>query len=259
MRRKFVWLGLLLLTGAAGVVLAAANREPKPPLAGIRVKAEYPHDAKAFTQGLIVHDGVMYEGTGQKGESSLRKVDYKTGRVEQQMNLDGRYFGEGIATLDGKIYQLTWQNRAAFVYDLETMQYLKTLRYAGEGWGLTTDGKQLIMSDGSSTLKFINPETFATDKRILVKSGRTPVSDLNELEYIDGEIWANIWYSDRIVRIDPATGDVRSWIDLSSLYPARQRPSREHVLNGIAYDAESKQIFVTGKMWPKLFEIEVVK
>lgn len=250
---------MLLLTGVAGVVLAAANRETKPPVAGIRVKSEYPHDSKAFTQGLIVHAGVMYEGTGQKGESSLRKVDFKTGRVEQQMNLDRQYFGEGIAVLDGKIYQLTWQNRTVFVYDLETMQYLKSIRYAGEGWGLTTDGKLLIMSDGSSTLKIIDPESFATVKRIPVKANRSPVNDLNELEYIDGEIWANVWYSDRIARIDPATGDVLGWIDLSSLYPVRQRPSREHVLNGIAYDAESKRIFVTGKNWPKLFEIEVVK
>ena len=259
MRRNSIWIWCVLLIGAAGAVYAAANRERAVPTAGFRVRAEFPHDPAAFTQGLTIHAGVMYEGTGLEGESSLRRVDLKTGRVAARQNLDKPYFGEGIAILNDKIYQLTWRNRTAIVYDLQNLGYVKSIRYAGEGWGLTTDGESLIMSDGSSTLKILNPDTFETVKRLTVKAGKTPVSHLNELEFIDGEVWANIWHSDRIVRISPATGEVLGWIDLSSLYPLRQRPSKEHVLNGIAYDADQKRIFVTGKNWPKIYEIEVTK
>jgi glutamine cyclotransferase len=259
--RKAIWGWVVVLFGAAGAALAAAavvGRERAATTSAVRVVSEHPHDPEAFTQGLVFHAGKLYEGTGLEGKSTLRRVDLTTGRVEARHDLADTYFGEGIAILDGRIYQLTWRNRVAIVYDLETMQFLKTVRYSGEGWGLTTDGRRLILSDGSSTLKVVNPATFDVVERIPVTDRKRPVSNLNELEYIDGEIWANIWHSDRIARISPETGQVVGWIDLGALYPASKRPSREHVLNGIAYDAEEKRIFVTGKNWPKLFEIEMV-
>ena len=258
MSRKSIVIGLLLV-GALGVAIAAAaTRERTIPVSRFRVIAEYPHDPKAFTQGLVYHDGTLYEGTGLEGQSSLRRVELQTGDVAARMDLDQPYFGEGIAVLDRKIYQLTWRNRLAIVYDAETMQFQKTIRYAGEGWGLTSDDEQLILSDGSATLKFLNPATFEVTRRLTVKAAKKLVNNLNELEYVDGEIWANIWHSDRIARISPETGEVVGWIDLSALWPLRDRPSKEYVLNGIAYDGE-KRIFVTGKNWPKLYEIEVVK
>ncbi|MFO0919190.1 MAG: glutaminyl-peptide cyclotransferase [Planctomycetaceae bacterium] len=244
------------IVAVAGVVVATVGAGGAP-VSGFRVVAEYPHDRGAFTQGLVIAGGVLYEGTGLEGESSLRKVDLKTGRVQAQQNLDRQYFGEGIAILDGQIFQLTWRNKFAVVYDLETLNYLKTLRYSGEGWGLTSDGKHLIMSDGSSTLRILNPKTFEVVRRLEVRSGRKAVDKLNELEFVNGEIWANIWHSDRIARISPQTGEVLGWIDLTALYPLAQRANRECVLNGIAYDAEKKRIFVTGKNWPKLYEIEL--
>lgn len=247
----------IVLTGALGVALAAATRERTIPISRFRVVAEFPHDPQAFTQGLVFHDGMLYEGTGIAGESSLRRVNLETGRVDARMDLDQPYFGEGIALLNNTIYQLTWRNRLAILYELDTLKFVKTVRYTGEGWGLTTNGKQLILSDGSATLKFVNPATFEVTKRVGVKAGKKPVSNLNELEYIDGEIWANLWHSDRIARIAPDTGDVVGWVDLATLYPLKTRPSKEHVLNGIAYDAEQKRIFVTGKNWPKLYEIEL--
>lgn len=256
MNRNVVWGGLLLLLAAGVAIAAAANRARPPAVASARVVAVFPHDPKAFTQGLVVHDGALYEGTGLEGESSLRRVDLESGRVEARVDLDKSYFGEGIAILDGKIFQLTWRNRVAFVYDVETLAFVRSIRYSGEGWGLTSDGKRLYLSDGSATLKIVDPQTFNVVERIPVTDRKRPVNRLNELEYIDGEIWANIWHSDRIARISPKTGDVLAWIDLSDLYP--KRPSKEHVLNGIAYDAASKRVFVTGKNWPKLYEIEVV-
>lgn len=233
------------------------NRDQSIPVSTFRIVAEYPHDPKAFTQGLVFHKGMLFEGTGLEGQSSLRRVELQTGRTQFRMNLNKPYFGEGIAIHDRKIYQLTWQNHRALVYDLETMDFLKSIRYSGEGWGLTTDGKSLIISDGSATLKFVDPNTFEVQKKMRVKAGWREVDKLNELEYIHGEIWANIWYSDRIARISPATGEVIGWIDLSALYPLKKRDSKEHVLNGIAYDADDQRIFVTGKNWPKLYEIAV--
>lgn len=257
-RRRFGIAGLLLALCAVVVIAAAANRDRGIPVSRYRVVAEYPHDPRAFTQGLTIHDGRMYEGTGLKGLSSLRRVDLETGKVEAQMDLDGQYFGEGVACCNQTLYQFTWQNRLAILYEPESLEFVKTVRFPGEGWGLTSDGKQLILSDGSATLKYLDPATLEVTKRLPVKAARKPVSNLNELEYIDGEIWANIWYSDRIARINPETGDVVAWIDLSGLYPLKQRPSKEYVLNGIAYDAEKKRIFVTGKNWPKLYEIELL-
>jgi glutaminyl-peptide cyclotransferase len=251
-------MGIGALIGLACLTIGrAANRDRPAAVSTVRIVAEFPHDPKAFTQGLVLHDGWLYEGTGLEGQSSLRRVELKSGRVDARMDLVKPYFGEGIAILDGKIYQLTWRNRRALVYDLKTMTYLKSFRYAGEGWGLTTDGKHLILSDGSSTLKFLDPQTFDVIKKLPVKAGKRPVDHLNELEYLGGEIWANLWYSDQIARISAETGDVLGWIDLASLYPAAQRPSKEHVLNGIAYDPTEKRIFVTGKNWPKLYEIEI--
>lgn len=238
-------------------ISCAAGRDKAASVSTARVVAEYPHDPKAFTQGLVVHDGWLYEGTGLEGSSSLRRVELKTGRVASRMDLVKPFFGEGIAILDGKIFQLTWRNRRVLVYDLETLKYVQSIGYTGEGWGLTTNGTHLILSDGSSTLKILDAQTMDVIKRLPVKAGKREIDQLNELEYVDGEIWANIWHSDRIVRISPETGAVLGWIDLAALYPLAKRPSKEHVLNGIAYDAAEKRIFVTGKNWPKLYEIKV--
>ena len=254
--RKPVYIAATLVTAAVLGWAAWAQLDPWRGAAEFRVLARYPHDPSAFTQGLAAVDGRLYEGTGQYGASSLRRVDIETGRVEQMVNLDRAYFGEGITVFDGRIYQLTWQRQRGIVYDLESFAVLGTFRYAGEGWGLTHDGEHLIMSDGSATLKFIDPQSFEVVRRVVVRDGERTIARLNELEYIDGEVWANIWYDDRIVRIAPADGRVVGWLDLATLYPAGAR-GREEVLNGIAYDASRDRLFVTGKNWPALFEIEV--
>lgn len=248
----------VIVIGIASIPIAAQFNRSDRELTPYRLVAEFPHDREAFSQGLAMVDGQLYEGTGIKGESTLRKVDLKTGRVEVFVPLERSYFGEGITILNHRIYQLTWENHIGFVYDLKTLRQLKTFRYSGEGWGLTNDGKYLIMSDGTAMLRFLDPESFEVVKRLRVRETRGQVAKLNELEYVKGEILANIWYEDRIARISPETGMVVGWIDLSSLYPARQR-SKEEVLNGIAYDEASGRLFVTGKNWPKLYEIELLK
>jgi glutaminyl-peptide cyclotransferase len=257
-RWKVAGLGLLLMAAVGLTAAAQLKREAKGSVAGFRVVAEYPHDATAFTQGLAFADGRLYEGTGKKGESSLRQIELASGRIEQLTPLDGSLFGEGIAILDGRVYQLTWQNRLGIIYDQRTFNPISTFRYSGEGWGLTHDGKHLILSDGTSTLRFLDPQTFQVVKRLVVRAANGPIDKLNELEYVKGEILANIWYSDRIARISPDKGEVLGWIDLTNLYPARQRSSKEDVLNGIAYDEANDRLFVTGKNWPKVYEIEVV-
>ena len=224
-----------------------------------KVIATYPHDPNAYTQGLVIRNGQMYEGTGRLGTSSLRQVDLATGTVLKSISLDEKYFGEGIAILDDRIYQLTWKNNVCFTYDLVTLQHKEHFRYPYEGWGLTDNGSELILSDGSSDLRFLEPSTFKELRRISVKEGTVRIKNLNELETIDGEIWANIWYEDRIARISPTDGHVLGWIDLSAIYPKNLRTDRDHVLNGIAQDPKTKKIYVTGKNWPKLFEIEIVK
>lgn len=229
------------------------------PLWKAKIVATYPHDPDAYTQGLVIEKGQMFEGTGRYGSSTLREVDLKTGAVLKSLSLDKQYFGEGITILDGNIYQLTWKNHYCFVYDLKTFQYKEYVQYVFEGWGLTNNGKELIVSDGSSDIRFVDPTSFKELRKIAVKDGDVRVKNLNELEFIDGEIWANIWYEDRIARISPETGKLLGWIDLSSLYPANQRKDRDQVLNGIAQDPDTKKIYVTGKNWPKLFEIEIVK
>lgn len=224
-----------------------------------KIVATYPHDPNAYTQGLIIHEGQMYEGTGQYGNSNLRKVDLKTGTVQESLALDQQYFGEGITIFDDQIFQITWKNNLCFVYDLKTFKYKKFFRYRHEGWGLTNNGKELILSDGTSDIRFLDPETFKEKRTITAREGKQRVKNLNELEYIDNEIWANLWYDDRIVRISPENGQVLGYIDLSTIYPPRERQDREKVMNGIAQDPETKKIYITGKNWPKLFEIELQK
>jgi glutamine cyclotransferase len=218
----------------------------------------YPHDSSAFTQGLIFLDGHLYESTGLEGRSSLRMVDLETGRVQQEIPVPAKYFAEGLANWGSTLVQLTWQSQIAFVYDRFSFRQLRTFTYKGEGWGLTQDGAHLILSDGSATLRFLDPATFRVVRSIAVKDHGKPVTELNELEYVHGQIYANVWYTNRIARISPATGKVLGWIDLTGLLPADQHPAPEAVLNGIAYDAAHDRLFVTGKLWPKLFEIKVV-
>ena len=259
-RRQLLWLlvGAVAVVAVGVVAWAQLGARRPPAVAEFTVVAAYPHDPAAFTQGLAIEKGQLYEGTGQYGASTVRRVDLTTGRPEKQRALGPRYFGEGIAILGGLLYQLTWQNGAAVVYDLDTFEVERTMQYDGEGWGLTHDGRQLIMSDGSSTLRFRDPQTFAVTREIEVRADGVPLPMLNELEYVEGEIWSNIWYDDRIARISPADGRVLGFIDLSTLYPRSARGS-EAVLNGIAYDAAAKRLFVTGKNWPQLYEIEVTR
>jgi glutaminyl-peptide cyclotransferase len=234
-----------------------AQRHDAAPVRGYTVVRSYPHDPSAFTQGLVYRDGLLYEGTGLEGQSTLRKVQLETGAVLRQHRLEPRYFGEGIAIWRDTIVQLTWKHGIAFVYDLETFSPVRTHRYDGEGWGLTHDGSSLIMSDGTSSLRFIEPETFRELRRLPVRDGGMPVHHLNELEYIKGEIWANVWQTERIARISASTGQVNGWIDARGLLtPAEARGV--DVFNGIAYDARRDRVFVTGKLWPRLFEIKVL-
>lgn len=227
----------------------------KPKQLRYRVVNSYPHDPAAYTQGLFVHGGLLYEGTGQNGASSLRRVDLNTGKVEQSVNLSNEHFGEGTALHEGRIYQLTWTSGVCFVYDAESLSHERTYSYSTQGWGLTSNGIELIMSDGSNVLRFMQPDGFAELRRVEVYDHQGPVRQLNELEYIDGLVYANVYTTDRIVLIDPQTGVVVAQADLGGILPASQRTGREDVLNGIAYDAERGRLFVTGKYWPKLFEI----
>ena len=221
------------------------------------VVASFPHDQRAFTQGLAIYEGRLFEGTGQYGESTLREVALESGEVLRSTRLSRAYFGEGITILDDRIFQLTWQNGIGAVYDLETFAVSDTFRYAGEGWGLTHDGDRLILSDGTATLRFLDPNSFAVVQELEVTGPNGPVARLNELEFIRGEIWANVWYEEFIVRIDPDSGDVVGIVDLSSIYPTTLR-GREEVANGIAFDADEQRIFITGKNWPQLHEIRLV-
>lgn len=224
---------------------------------GYRVKNVYPHAPSAFTQGLYWRDGYLWESTGLEGRSQMKKVRLETGETVQSINLDGQYFGEGAAYLDGRIYQLTWESGVAFVYDPATLSRTGQFRYPGQGWGLTTDGEMLYMSDGSSRIMLVDPADFSRKRSITVQMGRSPKRELNELEWIDGKIWANIYLSDQIVIIDPTTGNVEGVIDLTGLLPSEDRMPNTDVLNGIAHDPATGRIFVTGKHWPKLFEIEI--
>ena len=220
----------------------------------------YPHDPRAFTQGLFYLDGFLYEGTGLNEESSIRKVKLETGEVLQKHDVPGEYFGEGIINWKDRLIEITWQTQVGFIYDLATFAVKGKFEYPGEGWGLTQDGKRIIMSDGTPQLRFWDPETLKETGRITVTADGEPVKDLNELEWVKGEIYANVWQTDRIARIDPASGRVVGWINLTGLLsPADSDPEQGNVLNGIAYDAKGDRLFVTGKRWPKLFEIRLVK
>src|SRR4029453_18267484 len=229
------------------------------PTWGYQVVRSYPHDRGAFTQGLIFRDGVFYEGTGLNGQSGIRKVKLETGEVLQAQPLASEYFGEGITDWNGQIIQITWQSEVGFVYDMKTFQQTKRWTYTGEGWGLTHDDTRLIMSDGSSQLRFIDPATLKETGRITVRDANGPVERLNELEYIKGEIFANVWTTDRIARISPKDGRVTGWIDLTGLMSAAERGTTDAVLNGIAYDAAGDRLFVTGKLWPRVFEIKILQ
>jgi len=244
------------------VLLVLVAPAGPPPVYTYEVVRAYPHDPQAFTQGLVYADGQLYESTGLYGASSLRRVELATGTVLQQHNLEAAYFAEGLALVDDRLIQLTWQSHVGFVYDRDTFALQSQFSYPTEGWGLAYDGKQLIMSDGTATLHFLDPDTLAEMRSVQVTDGITPVVRLNELEYVEGEIWANVWQTDRIARIAPRTGKVVGWIDLTGLLgqAARQNGAatdHEDVLNGIAYDQAGERILVTGKFWPTLFEIKL--
>ena len=244
---------------AAAVLPAGANPRPPHSPDGYRIVHVYPHDPNAFTQGLVYVDGHLYESTGLNGRSSLRMVDLQTGQVVQRHSLPAEYFGEGLTSWGDSLVQLTWKAGTALVYDRFSFALRRTLHYPGEGWGLTQNGKSLIMSDGSPVLRFLDPRTFREIRRLpVVDENGHPVLDLNELEYIRGEIYANLWHTDRIARISPRTGKVLGWIDLSGLMDKSLLSDPDAVLNGIAYDSRFDRLFVTGKLWPKLFEIKVV-
>ncbi|MCC6208446.1 MAG: glutaminyl-peptide cyclotransferase [Gammaproteobacteria bacterium] len=228
------------------------------PVYGYRIVRVYPHDRNAFTQGLVYLNGELYESTGLNGASSVRRVDLRSGRVSQQMPLDGKYFGEGLAAWGPNLILLTLRSNIGFVYDRASLRLRQTFTYAGEGWGLTQDGTRLIMSDGTSVLRFLNPWTMQGQGVLPVRDGGREVAGLNELEFVNGEIFANIWPTDRVARIAPGTGAVTGWIDLSGLLAPADKVAPGSVLNGIAYDAANDRLFVTGKRWPRLFEIKLV-
>jgi glutamine cyclotransferase len=241
----------LLLTVGAPLARAAT------PVYGYQVVRTYPHDPNAFTQGLLLRDGFLYESTGLEGASSIRKVELETGRVELERSISSRYFGEGIVDWKDRLIELTWKHQLGFIYDLDDFETRGEFSYPGEGWARTRDDHRIIMSDGTARLRFLDPETLKETGGVTVTDDGQPVDQLNELEWVKGEIYANIWQTDRIARIDPATGQVKSWIDLAGLLPAEDR-WRADVLNGIAYDAKADRLIVTGKLWPRLYEIRLV-
>jgi glutamine cyclotransferase len=259
-RRTKVGAISILLLSAALLLFAGppASASHATPVESYRVAHVYPHDRSAFTQGLVFVNGMLYEGTGLRGRSSIRMVDLNTGKVLQEHNLPAQYFGEGLTDWKNNLVELTWQAHIGFVYDRFSFRVLRTFTYPWEGWGLTHDSRHLILSDGTSTLHLLDPATFQPVGQIKVTDNGKAVLNLNELEYIHGEIYANVWQTDKIARISPATGKVIAWIDLAGLLPVVERRNSDAVLNGIAYDSKQNRLFVTGKLWPKLFEIKVV-
>ena len=245
----------LLFAGAATSVAAAP---PTATTSGYTVVAKYPHSTDSYTEGFFYLDGLFYEGTGMEGRSALLAIQPATGKPVQQRFLPRQYFGEGIIDVGPNIYEWTWQTHIGFVIDRFSMRQVRTFTYTGEGWGMTKDKTSIITSDGSDTLRFRNPQTFAETRHIVVHDGAKTIDQLNELEYIKGEIWSNVWHDNRIARISPKDGHVISWVDLTGILPDSQKKDAESVLNGIAYDAEHDRIFVTGKQWPTIFEIKVV-
>lgn len=255
----------LTVGGAVALLAGAACRDgrgdapvhPQTPVTTPEVVNTFPHDREAFTQGLVFHGGRLFESTGQYGRSSLREVALQSGGILRQVNVPSSYFAEGLALVGDRLYQLTWQQQQGFIYDLESFEQKATFPYDGEGWGLTTDGTSLILSDGSNVLRFIDPNSFRVQRTVEVREGDEPVHQLNELEWVKGEVWANVWHQQRIARIDPATGQVRGWVDLTQIALQTGASDPEAVANGIAFDEASGRLFVTGKLWPSLYEIRV--
>lgn len=237
--------------------MSGSNSQGATPVYGYEVVNTWPHDTDAYTQGLVYDSGTLLESTGQYGESSLRRVELRTGKVIKRVDVPRQFFGEGMTLLGGKIYQVTWTTRKGFVYDPQSFAKLGEFAYDGEGWGLTHDGRHLILSDGTDQLRFLDPETFRTVRTVGVTDAGRPLRELNELEYVRGEVFANVWHTDRIARIDPQSGRVVGWIELKGLIGDAERPDAEAVLNGIAYDEAGDRLFVTGKLWPKLFEVRI--
>ena len=246
-----IFLGLLCVWNVAQAAL---------PVYGFIVKNSYPHDRRAFTEGLFFKDGYLYESTGVQGHSSIRKVELTTGKIVKKKEIPSEFFGEGITEIDGNIISLTWTTQVGFVFDLNSFTLKKKFNYPGEGWGMTTHEQQIYMSDGTSYIRILNNKLEEV-KRFQVTANGKPLNRLNELEWVEGELFANVWGTDVIARIDPASGNVVGWIDLSSLLEPSKRgtDSPDAVLNGIAYDSKQHRLFVTGKLWPKLFEIELIR
>lgn len=241
---------------SASTASVAEKQKAQVPVFGAKVVKTFSHDPHAFTQGLEYYGGYFYESTGRLGESTLRKVELETGKVLQKASLPAQEFGEGLTIFHGKVYQLTWLSKKGFIYNLDSFRQVGEFHYESEGWGLTHDDTSLILSDGTNTLRFIDPTSFAMIRTVEVYAGDQAVANLNELEYIDGEIFSNVWHSSRIARINPRSGQVVAWIDLSPLV-AKEQHGEEDVLNGIAYDREAHRLFVTGKDWPEIIEIKL--
>ena len=257
--RGMLLLGLGVALLGVACVLGWQRLRARPWIQGFHVVHEYAHDPEAYCQGLVYDGGLLHESTGQRGESSVRTVELETGKVLRKTDLPPYLFGEGLALVGERLIQLTWEEGIARVYDRATLKALDQFEYEGEGWGLVYDGKHLIQSDGSANLVFRDPTSFKEVRRVRVLSKGAPLDQLNELEMVEGEVWANVWKKDFIVRIDPESGEVLGFVDLAGLFDHSRIPSNDAVLNGIAYDPEGKRLFVTGKLWPKLFEIEVVE
>lgn len=250
---------LVLAAALAACACSPATEARGIPEYTYEIVHTYPHDPEAFTEGLFYLNGFLYESTGIPEQSSIRKVNLETGEVLQKRDLSGEYFGEGIINWKDRLIELTWQTQVGFVYDLNTFAPVRQFRYPGEGWAMTQDGKRIIMDDGTPEIRFWDPETLKELGRITVTADGQPVMNLNELEWVKGEIYANIWETDRIARIDPATGKVVGWIDLTGILSPADHTADTDFLNGIAYDAKGDRLFVTGKKWSKLFEIRLVK
>jgi glutaminyl-peptide cyclotransferase len=255
---------LVVLVGILALVFAlGGTRYPAGEIAQERVARRldfevvnnYPHDASAFLQGLLWHEGCLYESTGLYGQSTLRRVDLSTGKILKSIRLPSELFGEGLAVVGERLIQLTWKSKLGLVYDSDSFSLMRRFTYETEGWGLTFDGKMLIMSDGSSSLTYLDPVTFMPVRKLTVTMNGRPVENLNELEFIEGTIWSNVWQTDLILCIDPGTGHANSYLNLRGILPDKMQTGREDVLNGIAYDAQQKRIFISGKLWPRIFEI----
>ncbi len=257
-RRSSQLLNIACALSFLATAAIARAADPSAIVDSYKVVHVYPHDSSAFTQGLIYLDGFLYEGTGLNGRSSIRMVDLESGKVLQHYDIPHKYFGEGLTNWGSTLVELTWQAHQGFVYDRFSFRLLRTFHYPGEGWGLTHDGRSLILSDGTPNIRFLDPRTFVQLRQIRVTDDGKPIENLNELEYIHGEIYANIWNTNRIARISPRTGKVLGWIDLTGILPRQEMENNNAVLNGIAYDERGNRLFVTGKLWPKLFEIKLV-